>query len=114
MPWNAQLELQMILFRLVGYILFLVGLGFLIADGARTIAANELLLSQLGQVWYDLDHASLNGAQAMVQRYLHPYLWDPIIQTILKWPTFAVALVLSLIFVIIGRPRQKIRPAAWY
>ena len=46
MPWNAQLELQMILFRLVGYILFLVGLGFLIADGARTIAANELLLSQ--------------------------------------------------------------------
>ena len=104
----------MLIFRLIGYLLALAGLGFLIVDGARSIAAGELILTKFGQSWFDLDSASLNGAQALVQRYLHPYIWDPIIQTVLQWPTFAVALGLSLLFVVIGRPRRRGRGATWY
>ena len=104
----------MLIFRLIGYLLALAGLGFLIVDGARSIAAGELILTRFGQSWFDLDSASLNAAQALVQRYVHPYVWDPVIQTILQWPTFAVALGLSLLFVVIGRPRRRGRGATWY
>lgn len=104
----------MLILRLMGYLLALAGLGFLIVDGARTIAAGEVMLTAFGQSWFNLDPASLNGAQALVQRYIHPFVWDPIIQTILQWPTFAVALGLSLLFVIIGRPRRRGGRSAWY
>lgn len=97
----------MLILRLIGYLLALAGLGFLIVDGARTIAAGALTLTAFGQTWYDLDRASLNGAQAVVQRYVAPWLWDPVIATVLTWPTFAVALGLSLVFVILGRPRRR-------
>ena len=30
-----------------------------------------------GELWYALDRGSLNFAQAITQRYLHPALWDP-------------------------------------
>jgi hypothetical protein len=103
----------MLVLRLLGYLLALAGLGFLIVDGARTIAAGELVLTAFGETWFRLDPASLNGAQALVQRYVHPYLWDPIIQAVLLWPTFAVALGLSLIFVIIGRPRRRGGRSGW-
>ena len=103
----------MLILRIIGYLLALAGLGFLIIDGARSIAAGELDLTALGKTWYDLDNASLNGAQALVQRYLWPYLWDPVIQTVLEWPTFAVALGLSVIFVVIGRPRRRRGVAGW-
>ena len=73
-----------------------------------------LTLTAFGQTWYDLDRASLNGAQAVVQRFVHPYVWDPIIQTALTWPTFAVALGFSLLFVVIGRPRRRGGRSAWY
>ena len=105
----------MLVFRVIGYLLALAGLGFIIVDGARSIAAGEIDFTLLGQTWYDLDRSSLNVAQAVVQRYVHPYLWDPVIQTILGWPTFAVALVLSLLFVLIGRPRRGVsRNASWF
>jgi hypothetical protein len=112
-PARERNDRDMLIFRLVGYLLALAGLGFLIVDGARSIAAGDLILTRFGQSWYDLDRASLNGAQALVQRYLHPYVWDPVIATILQWPTFAVALGLSLLFVVISRPRRRGTGAAW-
>lgn len=50
--------------------------------GYRVIAAGEL--------WYGLHRASLNLVQAVVQRHLHPFLWDPLIQTALTWPAWAL------------------------
>ena len=104
----------MILFRILGYILAVAGVGFLIVDGAGSIAAGELSLTALGKTWYDIDRESIGLAQSAVQRYVDPYLWDPVIQTVLGWPTFAVALVLGLLFVLIGRPRNRRRSRAAY
>jgi hypothetical protein len=28
--------------------------------------------------------------QAVVQRFLHPLLWDPVIATILQWPAWSL------------------------
>ena len=53
--------------------------------------------------------SSLNLVQAVVQRYISPFLWDPIIVTILLWWAFAVLMVLGLLILALsgGRARAK-------
>ena len=65
----------------------------------------------LGQLWYTLDRASLNAAQAGIQRHVWPPLWDPILITALRapaWPTFAV-LGLGLAWLFRDRRRRTFR-----
>lgn len=33
----------------------------------------------IGRLWFDLHVGSLNLVQAIVQRYIHPSLWDPVV-----------------------------------
>eukprot|EP00873_Tetraselmis_striata_P026105 jgi/Tetstr1/446369/TSEL_033911.t1 len=49
----------------------------LVIDGTKTIAASAWVATPLGQYWFDFAPASLNTAQAAVQRHVSPFLWDP-------------------------------------
>ncbi len=63
----------------------------------------------LGQVWYDLDRGSINLMQAVVQRYLHPAIWDPGVMEILQWPAWLVALIPAAILLLLCRRRRRKR-----
>ena len=90
--------------RLIGWIIFLAGLAVLARDVFVSIDTKHWAPIALGQLWYDLNRSSLNLVQAVVQRYIHPFLWDPIIVTILLWWAFAVLMVLGvLILALFGR-----------
>ncbi|MDX5361927.1 MAG: hypothetical protein LPL00_10600 [Alphaproteobacteria bacterium] len=41
----------------------------------------------LGAIWFAAHPSSLGLAQSAVQRYVHPALWDPVIQSILVYGT---------------------------
>jgi cytochrome c-type biogenesis protein CcmH/NrfF len=45
----------------------------------------------------------------VVQRYIHPFLWDPIIVTILLWWAFAVLMVLGLLILAVSGRRRRVR-----
>lgn len=94
------------LVRFAGLLVFAASFIVLVSDGVRSLAANRLLATPLGQTWFDLDSSSLNLAQALVQRYIHPSVWDPVIQTILQWPTFLVGGVTGIALMIAGRRRH--------
>lgn len=78
----------------------------LVLDGVRSIAANTLVVKSLGEVWYMLDVASLNLTQAVIQRNVHPLLWDPVLQWILTLPAWLVAGILGLLLLYLGRKRR--------
>lgn len=65
-----------------------------VSGGYRMIAAGEL--------WFKLHGPSLNFSQAIIQRYIHPALWDPGIITLLKWPAWSlfgtVGAILTILF----------------
>jgi hypothetical protein len=44
----------------------------------------------IGRLWFDLHVGSLNLVQAIVQRYIHPGLWDPLIVFVLRWPLWSL------------------------
>lgn len=90
-------------FRFLAVISLAVAVILAVVDATRSIAASDLVLTPLGTSWFAVSPETLNLAQAMVQRYVFPALWDPVIVTILTLPGFVVFLVLALLFFMIGR-----------
>jgi hypothetical protein len=96
--------------RLIGWIIFLAGLSVLVRDVLVWIDTKLWTPISLGQLWFDFSRSSLNLVQAVVQRYIHPFLWDPIIVTILLCWAFAVFMVLGLLILALCGRRARRRP----
>lgn len=99
----------MIVGRILGWLLVAMALLALGGDGLRWLESGRLSFVALGEFWYRLDPGSLNLLQALVQRYLLPELWDPVIITLLTWPAFAVLGALGLFLLIVFRARPPRR-----
>jgi hypothetical protein len=99
-------------------------LGWLSIAAAIAVAALGLALWLTGQdlgqaagrLWHDLDPASLNEIQAVIQRYIHPGLWDHVLVPVLGWPayrvlalSFPVPFVLGGLLVVLFKKREKKR-----
>jgi ABC-type Fe3+ transport system permease subunit len=97
---------SMIVGRLIGWIVFLAGAIVLVRDGLVWVGSKHWAPIALGQLWYELNRSSLNLAQAVTQRYIHPFLWDPIIVTILLSWAFAVLMILGVLLVALFRRRE--------
>ena len=78
-----------------------------VVDALQSVAIGRVVLSPLGATWFEFHADSLNVSQAVIQRYVHPIIWDPIIQWILLQPTLAVFLVLSFLFYILAYKRKR-------
>jgi hypothetical protein len=100
------MKFLLFLLRLSGLWICALALLGLVLDGVRSIAANEIVIKSLGESWFDFDNASLNLAQAAIQRNLHPLIWDPTIQTILTMPAWLVGGIVGLFLIYLGRKRR--------
>ena len=67
--------------------------------GYRAIAAGEL--------WFKIHGPSLNVTQAMIQRYIHPAVWDPGIITLLKWPVWSLLGALGAVLIVLFSPLRR-------
>ena len=73
----------------LGAALTAVALLALLYELSAALQAGEWRIVPAGEIWFTLHTASLNLVQAIVQRYLHPFLWDPVIAGFLQWPLWA-------------------------
>ena len=95
------------LFRLLGAVLLLAGLMLLVGDVFALFHGAGFHPRALGQLWYTVDPGSLNLLQAVVQRYLFPWLWDSAIVWVLLQPAFVVALVAGVFLWLVTKPRRR-------
>jgi hypothetical protein len=100
----------MIVGRVIGWIVLLAGAAVLVRDGLVWIDTKHWAPIALGQLWYQLNRSSLNLVQAVVQRYIHPFLWDPIIVSLLLSWAFAVLMILGVLLLVLFRRRNARRP----
>ena len=96
----------MIVGRVIGWLAFLAGAAVLVRDLLVWIDTRHWSPIALGQLWYDLNRSSLNLVQAVVQRYIHPFFWDPIIVSILLCWAFVVLMVLGGLMLVLFRRRN--------
>lgn len=76
-------------------------LGYDLVTGLS--GGGTLGFASLGDLWGRLSAASLNLVQAIVQRYLFPALWDPVLVTFLLLPAWLVFGVPGLLLTLSGR-----------
>jgi hypothetical protein len=97
----------MIVWRIIGWIVFLAGLSVLVRDVVAWFDTKIWAPIALGQLWYELDRSSLNLVQAVIQRYLSPFLWDRIILNILLCWASAVLIVIGASILLLTRARRR-------
>jgi|GEM_PF-2445414 len=105
------LDVLRALIRIIATASLLLGLMMLGFFAAVMVRAGDGLPSQvLGQVWFQNDPfavlekgPSIQLVQVFFERKLAmPVLWDPVILTILNWPSWAALLATSAVFLIIA------------
>src|SRR5262249_36227510 len=96
------------IFRFIGLWILAVAFVALIRDGTKTIAGSAMVFTKLGKDWYDFHPGSLLLAQPAIERHVTPWLWNPVIQTVLEQPTWLVLGVLGAILVLIGRKKRPL------
>ncbi len=85
------------MWRWTGYVFGALTVLVLAIDLFRLYDTGLYKASSLGASWAAVDIASLNLAQAVVQRYISPWLWDPAIQGLLAAPMWLVLAIIGVI-----------------
>ncbi|PLX44146.1 MAG: hypothetical protein C0605_03030 [Hyphomicrobiales bacterium] len=99
----------MVIFRAAAYILLIAGFILLVLDGMRSIAADALVFTPLGQVWFNLNPDSLAAFQAWSAAAPLKSLIHPVAEQALYAPGWLLPLVLSFLLALIGRQRSHER-----
>ncbi|MEZ5923287.1 MAG: hypothetical protein R3D57_02790 [Hyphomicrobiaceae bacterium] len=96
-------------FRLLGSWSMIVAVISLVGDFTRAVGTgNGLVFTSLGRQWFELSPAGLNALQAALERYIHPYAWDPVASFVLETPTWVVFATIGLLLYVAGRRRERV------
>ncbi len=92
--------------RLIGLALLAGAFAAAVIDGARSIAASHILFTPLGETLYWAFPNKMPLLQPLIERQIHPLLWDPILLHLLLAPTWAAlgVLGLALLYALRKRP----------
>src|SRR4030088_3513385 len=93
-------------FRLVGLLLLAGGFVFMVYDGARWVADQNLRFTRFGEFWNDIHQSSQQSFRIMVEGAA-PWLWHGV-AVILHQPVFAVMGVLGILLMLLFRPRKPL------
>ena len=97
-------------FRLIALILILIALALVARDGYASWQAGAVRIMDAGTLWAGLHRDSLQLAEPAISRHLHPYLWHPVMVTILLLPAWLVFGMLGIGLWLLTRLRA--RPAS--
>ncbi len=99
----------MVLLRILGLWLVLAATVALVVDGTKSMAGGgEFVVTELGEQWRTFNPQSLQNTKVMIERDVHPMLWNPVITSILATPTWVVLGLLGIFVFWIGRKRERI------
>ena len=92
--------------RILGLLVLASGFAALVVDGTRSIAASGLKVISFGELCATLFPVRFPLLQPMIERQIHPLLWDPVLLTFLRLPNWLVLGVLGLFLLWLAQPRR--------
>ncbi len=94
--------------RIAAWILFMLAIVAAGRDGFVFLENGTYNPVTLGEVWYAVHRFSLNLVQAVIERYVHPFLWTDVLFPLLLWPAWAVLTGFAIVVVLVsGRRRRR-------
>jgi len=96
------------LLRFVGLLLLALGFIFLVYDGIRSISDGGILVTKTSYIWNVAHDRSLQAFQAAIEHYAGAEVWQLGIAPILDQPASAIASVLGVILIVLGRKKKPL------
>jgi hypothetical protein len=94
--------------RVIGRIFMISAIAILVRDVLATTDDGALSLIAAGELWFSLHPTSLQVAEPAIARHvpvIGPWLWHPLISTLLTWPALLVTGVPGVLLVWLFRRR---------
>jgi hypothetical protein len=85
------------LVRTLGLLVIAAGFAALVVDGTRSIAASDLRVIAFGDIAGALFPVRFPQLQPLVERQIHPLLWDPVLATLFSLPAWLVLALAGLL-----------------
>jgi hypothetical protein len=96
--------------RVVAWFLIVVAGLVLAREAYMFLETGTYTPVAVAQLWYDIHRGSLNLVQTTLEQYLHPFLWDPLLFTVLQWPATLVFGIPGIALLLSTRsPKKKKR-----
>jgi hypothetical protein len=95
--------------RFVGLLLLALGFIFLVYDGTKSIADQNLFLTSVGSIWSNIHQSSLTALQPTVERLVGPWAWQGVVQPyFLDQPISLVFAIVGAILILLGRKKKPL------
>ena len=94
--------------RALGLWILAAGFVFLVYDGTKSIAGDQIYFTKLGDVWNAVHSTSLQLLQPAIERHVAEWLWNPVILSVLTAPACLVFAVLGAILMLLGRKKKPL------
>jgi hypothetical protein len=94
--------------RFVGLLLLALAFIFLVYDGIRSISDGGILLTKASDIWNILNDRTLAAFQTWVEGHAGAKIWRVGIAPVLDQPASAVAGVLGVILIVLGRKKKAL------
>jgi hypothetical protein len=98
-----------LILRIVGTWLIGMAVILLIIDGIKSLGANSLVTTSLGDSWTALQAGSLEQVRAFIDTRFFGPLLEPVLGVLLGSPGFIVLGVPGIFLAVLGRSRQNRR-----
>ena len=96
-----------LILRIVGTWLIGMAVILIIVDGIKSLGADGLVTTSLGDTWMSLNGQSLEGVRNFIDsRFFGPVL-EPILTGLLSAPGFLVLGIPGAVLAVLGRSRQS-------
>lgn len=94
--------------RILGVWSLLVAMVALTIDGTRSLAdEGPFAITALAEHWQQLSDTSLQAFRGAVESAVAPWLWDPVIWSLLQMPTWVFFTALGLLLYWLGQRRRR-------
>ena len=97
------------LLRLLGVWLLLLAMVAAVVDATKSLAGGGAwVVTPMGEQWQALSPETLKGAKEAIETHAGPFLWDPVMTTILDAPTWVVFGILGVFLYWLGQKRKPV------
>ncbi|MEZ5787667.1 MAG: hypothetical protein R3D62_14615 [Xanthobacteraceae bacterium] len=94
--------------RFLGLWILAAAFIFLVYDGTKSIAANAIQFTIAKDLWSSIDQGSRAAFESWVMTNLPPWVWDPVVRTILDQPAWLILGVLGAFMIILGQRKKPL------
>ena len=100
---------MLVLLRIFGVWLLLLAMVAAVGDATKSLAGGGAwVVTPMGEQWQALSPETLRDAKAGIETNVGPFLWDPVMTTILHAPTWVVFGILGVLLYWLGQKRKPV------